>query len=118
MAKKILIVDDNLTLRENLSKLLIEKGYSLRSLDCNEAIWNIIKEEFFDLIILDLILPDKNASVILGGLKSVSPKTRIVIYSGYEEYEKSPYVRVADAFLCKSKGPEELLVTIEKFLSK
>ncbi|MCM8789483.1 MAG: response regulator [Candidatus Omnitrophica bacterium] len=115
MAKKILIVDDNTTLRENLSKLLTEKGYAVKTADCNEAIWNLIKDESFDLMILDIILPDKNTTVILGGLKTHSPQMRIIVYSGYEEYEESPYIRVADAFLCKSKGPEALLSLIEQF---
>jgi two-component system nitrogen regulation response regulator GlnG len=117
MAKKILIVDDNLALRQNLDELLTRKGYEVRATGENEEIWRIIKEETCDLMILDLILPDKNTSVILGGLKSACPKMRIVIYSGYEEYENSPYIRQADAFLSKSKGPEVLLSTIEKLLT-
>jgi len=118
MAKKILIVDDNVTLRENLKELLSKKGYEVKIADENEEIWEIIKENSFDLMILDLILPDKNTSVILGGLKCACPKMRIVIYSGYEEYESSPYIRQADAFLSKSKTPEVLLSTIEKLLAR
>ncbi len=116
MAKKILLVDDSVTIRENLSGILRQKGYEVKAAGRDEEIWALIKEESFDLMILDLIFPDKNASVILGGLKSASPKTRILIYSGYEEYETSPYVRIADAFLCKSKSTELLLSTIEKLL--
>lgn len=116
MAKKILLVDDNATLRKNLSELLIGKGYDVTTVGRDEEIWNIIKEDFFDLMILDLIFPDKNTSVILGGLKSACPKTKILIYSGYDEYEASAYVRIADAFLSKSKGPEILLETIKKII--
>jgi len=117
MAKKILIVDDNVTLRESLKELLNKKGYEVKIAVENEEIWKIIKENSFDLMILDLILPDKNTSVILGRLKCACPNMRIVIYSGYEEYEKSPYISQADAFLSKSKGPEVLLSTIEKLLA-
>lgn len=118
MAIKILIVDDNTTLRQSLRELLTRKGYEVEATGENERIWNIIKEKPFDLMILDLILPDKNTSVILGGLKSACPNMCIVIYSGYEEYENSPYIRQADAFLSKSKSPEILLSTIEKLLGK
>jgi len=118
MANKILIVDDNVTLRESLKELLNKKGYEVKIAGENEEIWRIIKENSFDLMILDLILPDKNTSVILGGLKCACPNMRVVIYSGYEEYEKSPYIRQADAFLSKSKSPEVLLLTIEKLLAK
>lgn len=118
MPKKILIVDDNATLRESLKELLEGKGYTVEKTGENAQIWSILKNNSFDLMILDLILPDKNTSVILGGLKCAYPDMRIVIYSGYEEYENSPYIRQADAFLSKSKTPEILLSTVEKLLSK
>lgn len=116
MAKKVLIVDDNLALCENLSDILDEKGYEVKSIGITEEIWDVIKKDSFDLMILDLIMPEKNTITILGGLKSMSPHTRILIYSGYDEYGSSPYIRMADAFLSKSKGTESLLLLIEKLL--
>ncbi|MFH1339214.1 MAG: response regulator [Candidatus Omnitrophota bacterium] len=116
MAKKILIVDDNLTLCKNLSKLLVDKGYEVESTGRSEDIWDILKTASFDLMVLDLIFPEKNITAVLGGIKSASPQMRIVIYTGYEEYENSPYIRLADAFLVKSKGPEPLLSIIEKLI--
>lgn len=118
MAKKVLIVDDNQALRENLSSILGEKGYDVTSIGAGESIWDAVEKDIFDLIILDLIMPEKNTISILGGLKSNSPHTRILIYSGYEEYEKSSYAHIADAFLCKSKGPETLLSLMDKLLAK
>lgn len=116
MAKKILIVDDNLELRESLSGILDEKGYAVTSIGATDTIWDMLKKEAFDLIILDLIMPEKNTITILGGLKSISPNSRIIIYSGYGEYETSSYTHIADAFLCKSKGPDSLLLLMEKLL--
>lgn len=117
MKKKILVVDDNQTLRENLKALLERAGYEVKSTGENEEIWSLLREEF-DLMILDLIFPDKNTSVILGGIKSCSPQMRVVIYSGYEEYKDSPYIRQADAFVGKSETTEALLATIKKFLGE
>lgn len=116
MAKKILVVDDNLKLRENLSDILGEKGYKVKSIGATDDIWEVIKEEAFDLMVLDLIMPEKNTITILGGLKSACPGTRIIIYSGYEEYGSSSYVRIADAFISKSKGPESLLAAMKNLL--
>lgn len=116
MAKKLLIVDDNLALCQSLCDVLGAKGYEVKSVGVTDDIWDTIKRDFFDLMILDLIMPDKNTITILGGLKSMCPNTRIVIYSGYEEYEKSPYIRIADAFLSKSKGLNPLLSVIEKLI--
>lgn len=118
MAKKILLVDDNITLRKSLQEILTNLGYEVTTAERDEEIWDILKECAFDLMILDLILPDKNTSVILGGLKCTCPKTRILIYSGYEEYESSPYIRIADEFLSKSKGPEILISTVERLIGK
>lgn len=67
-------------------------------------------------MVLDLIFPERNITAVLGGIKSASPQTRIAIYTGYEEYESSPYIRQADAFLVKSKGPEPLFSIIEKLI--
>ena len=57
---KILIIEDDATIVKNLSELLRQEGFAIDSaLNCKEA-ENKIETKQFDLVLLDVLLPDGN----------------------------------------------------------
>ena len=58
--KKILLVDDSATERHSLSKLLTERGYSVRTAEDGEDAMRRLGEDKPDLILMDVVMPGQN----------------------------------------------------------
>lgn len=111
---KIVIADDNADIRQTLKDLLIEKQYSTETVKNGYELLAYLKEKSPQLIILDLMMPEKDGIEILSAIKEMSPNTRIIIYTGFQKYKDSTYSHLVDKFLLKSESPEELLQAIEE----
>jgi len=57
MSQKILIVDDDILVLEALRELLTSSGYEVRVASRGEEALEILDKEYFDLLILDVIMP-------------------------------------------------------------
>jgi len=68
------------------------------------------------VIILDLMMPGKDGLSVISTIKEMSPYSRIVIYSGYKEYEDSVYSRAADNFVLKGGSIQDLVSAVEQCL--
>lgn len=111
---KILIADDNPNIRQTLTDILTEKGYSIETVKDGYELLAYIKERSPNIIILDLVMPTKSGTEVFTSIKNISPYTRIIIYTSFQKYEHSMYAEVADKWLLKSDNPEKLLETIEE----
>ncbi len=65
MAKNILVVDDEIGIRELLSDILNDEGYSVTTAENAAAARQCIAEESFDLILLDIWMPDTDGVTLL-----------------------------------------------------
>ncbi|NIQ96943.1 MAG: response regulator, partial [Desulfuromonadales bacterium] len=63
--EKILIVDDEAFIRENLERILVEDGYRPHSTESPEKAIAQVAEEEIDLVLLDLNLGDKSGLDVL-----------------------------------------------------
>lgn len=114
---KIMIADDNINVRQTLSDLLTEKGYLVETVKNGYELLAYLKEKSPHIIILDLMMPEKDGTEILSTIKGMSPYSKIIIYTGFQRYEHSAYARIADKFLLKTEDIEKLLQAIEEFAS-
>ncbi len=108
---KILIVDDNEVVR--LSHLR-----SLRSTRCTaEAVWNgrqaldAMEQEAFDVVLLDLRMPEMDGLDVLKAIKARWPEIEVVIITGYPSIESAKEaVRLgAYDYLAKPVGPDDVI---------
>jgi len=111
--RKVVIADDNADLCELIIDTLKESGHDAHAVKNGYELLAYLEENNPSVIILDLMMPDKDGLSIIDTVKQVSPYSRIVIYTGHQEYEDSVYARVADQFLVKGNSIETLLDTIE-----
>ena len=81
-SKKILIVDDHKGTRNTLSMILTQHGFDVTSSDSLKSAQNKIKNEVFNLAIIDVILPDGDGLDLIIPLKKSSEKLPIIIMSG------------------------------------
>ncbi|MFH1878309.1 MAG: response regulator [Candidatus Omnitrophota bacterium] len=112
---KVVIADDNEEMCDLVRDIFSEMGYGVDAVHNGYELLSYLKENTPAVIILDLMMPQKDGLSILGTLKQISPYSRIIIYTGYHEYEKSIYARTADKFLVKGRSIKELINAVEEF---
>lgn len=89
MTKKlnILVVDDDKDLVDSLADVLIDEGYSAsKAFDGKEAM-SKAGESFFDLILMDIKMPTMNGVETYKNIKKISPRTMVIMMTGYSVSE-------------------------------
>ncbi len=125
MAKrKILIVDDEPHLLELLKERLEHNDYEVLYLNCGKDAVKVTTEQQPDLVILDIMLPDKNGYDICYEIKHSDQTAAIpvIIFTAKEDWkgymnEMCTYVK-ADDFVAKPFEAEELLKKIRKLIKE
>lgn len=120
MNKKILIIDDDIDILDAIQLLLQDKGYEVKVSSKGEYAESLTKnkQELPDLIVLDIMLGEKDGRIICKKLKS-SPRTKhipIIMVSAYPTSEQSTLEANADTFIAKPFESEFLLKTIKNYL--
>ncbi len=113
-SRKVLIADDNRELCTLLTDILEGVGYDVDTVYDGYELLAYLENNTPMVIILDLMMPEKDGMSILSTIRQVSPYSRIVIYTGYQEYENSVYARTADRFLLKGGDIEKLIKAIDE----
>ncbi len=120
MDKKILIVDDDFSVRETLTDILESRGWSVEGVPTGREAVEKIEEKNFDCVILDLRLPDFTGFEIIERIKNRVNKSRIVVITGYatdqiivDALSKAEYF-----LLLKPVEPEQLISVVEKILEQ
>jgi len=83
----ILVVDDYFADRETLKTILEDRGYRVTTAETGAEALNRVKEEHFDIIFLDIRLPDVDGTQIFEQVKTVDPKVAVIMMTGYSEEE-------------------------------
>jgi len=89
MKKRILLVDDHSIVRTGLRNLIeLEKDLEVtgEAINGNEAL-ALVRSNTFDIIVMDVSMPDKNGVDTLHDLKHVAPDVPVLILSGYAEQQ-------------------------------
>jgi two-component system OmpR family response regulator len=116
--RRIVIADDNIELCDILKTILEGEGYRVDTVHDGFALISFLKiNQDVDVVILDLIMPERGGITIFDTVRSVSPASKLIIYTGYTSYRHSVFAREADAFLSKTDGPEKLLGTIKELIA-
>lgn len=120
MSKKILLVEDEPGLVMTLSDCLTDEGYVITTAQDGETGLRKAKEEAFDLLILDVMLPRKNGFDILRDLRQFGVKTpAIMLTARGQVIDKILGLKLgADDYLTKPFDMGELLARIEAILRR
>ena len=82
---KILVVDDNVALCKNFSDILELKGYAATKVYNGKDAIEIFKKNRYDLVILDVKLPDMSGIEVLKVLKGITCAVKIIIVTAFAE---------------------------------
>lgn len=112
--KNIVIADDNKEMCDLVNDIFTENGFKVDCVYNGYELLAYLENNSPSVIILDLMMPEKDGLSVLGSLKQLSPYSRIIIYTGYQEYENSVYARAVDRFLVKGRSIDELIDAVEE----
>ena len=110
----ILVVDDEAEIREGLELLLGSEGYGVTSVGtANEGLTKI-DEHPFDLVLLDVSLPDKNGIEVLREVHRRAPDLCIVLITAYGSIDmaRAAFKSGAQDFITKPWSNDELLAQV------
>jgi len=96
----ILVVDDSFTDRETLKTILEEKGYSVVTASSGAEALAMVKEKRFDIIFLDVRLPDIDGVEFFEQVKAIDPEVAVIMMTGYSEAELMQKVISHGAYTC------------------
>jgi len=85
--KKILVVDDERSMREFLEIMLQQDGHEVRCAETGVEAIELIGKDFFDLVITDIRMKPLDGLQVLRECKRLSPKTVVVMISAYASTE-------------------------------
>jgi two-component system, NarL family, invasion response regulator UvrY len=117
---RVLIADDHALFRAGLRQFLVQ---SLSAAEIGEAAsgnetLSCLQRSEWDLLILDINMPDRSGLDILRHVRSGHPGTRVLVLSGYPERQYALNVLRAGAsgYIAKDSAPDELLKAVRMVL--
>lgn len=117
--RKILVIDDEADICE-MTKLLLERaGHDVTCTTDSRAAARILKEQAFEVVITDMLMPDKDGLEVMADLRRHHPEVRIIASSGGGRVSSDSYLHIArksgaHALLSKPFTLKELLSCIEE----
>jgi DNA-binding NtrC family response regulator len=115
---RILIIEDDKRLREVLKKILSRDGFDVEiAVDGSGGITEV-KQDFFDIALIDLKMPGMDGIEVLKVIKKISPQTYVIIMTAYGTIDSAVEAVKGGAFdyITKPFRTQELLLVIKKAL--
>jgi DNA-binding NtrC family response regulator len=115
---KILIVDDELIMRESLGGWLERDGYEVSKVGSGEEALEVIEQTRFDILLVDIKMTGMSGIELLKQVKEKDPDAAIIMITAYGSISTSIEAMKlgANDYLLKPFDPNELGVIIEKIL--
>jgi CheY-like chemotaxis protein len=119
--ERILVIDDDVQVLNVLHNALVREGYEvLKASNGKEGI-KLYREDPFDLVITDLIMPEKEGIETIQELKNKFPEIKIIAISGGGRIGPEEYLPMAKMFgaqrtLAKPFGRNELVRAVKELL--
>jgi len=112
----VLVVDDEEVIRDVLSSLLAREGHRVREAATAAAALAAAEEEPFDVVLLDLMLPDRPGLEVLREIKRRDPAAVVVVVTAYSSIESAIAAMREGAFhyIPKPFQNEEVILTVRK----
>ena len=114
--EKIIVVEDDLIVRKSLEQQLRNRRYDVASASTIAAAQEFLTKDNFDLMIVDVRLPDGEGTDLLKQLQARPTKPLVVMISGFGTVDLAVECMSNGAFtfLTKPFSPEQLAVTLKK----
>ncbi len=118
--KNILIVDDDTDFRQSISKALRGSGYRTDEASSGKGAIEKAASDRFDIVLLDLMMPDMSGIDVLTELRRIRPKTKVIMITAFATINNAveSIKRGASDYISKPFKINELLTTIRRVLEE
>jgi DNA-binding NtrC family response regulator len=116
----ILIVDDEQEIRESLEQILGTEGYRVDSAATADEGMKKIEEGIFDLVLLDISLPDRHGLEVLRTIRRENPDIGVIMITAYDSSQMAFQASKegAESYITKPWDNDKLLLEIRNALDK
>ena len=116
----VLIIDDEAEIRESLQTLLEFEGYEVETAANGAQGLSKLGDRPFDLVLLDLALPDRNGLELLPELRAIDPQISVIMITAYGTVEDAVRAMQSGAanFLQKPWDNEKLLADVRSVVAR
>jgi DNA-binding response OmpR family regulator len=118
MKKRVLVADDDPSIRESLKKLLENNGYEVLLAEDGEAAVQRITDEKLDLLLLDLEMPKLDGWDVFEGVRSRCSLLPVIMITGLAAELETRLIPGLDALIEKPIEVPALLKQVEDLLSQ
>ena len=117
---RILIVDDEETIRWVLNRKLSKEGYDCEEADSAERALTKLKVSPSELVLLDINMPGRLGSELLGDIRASFPETAVIMASGITDTMVIAQCinDGAQDYICKPFSLDEVLLSVSRALEK
>jgi DNA-binding NtrC family response regulator len=117
---RILIVDDDESIRKVLAAVLEENGYMIDAAEDGKEAIEKTDKDFYNLALVDIRLPDIEGSKLIAMMKETTPRMRKIIITGFPSLQNAVEAlnKGADAYIIKPFDMDKVLQTIKDQLKK
>lgn len=114
---RILVVDDDIHILKLYKLELEEEGYDVVTAGNGSEAMERFEAEDFDLVTLDILMPDVDGITLLRKMKEKKPRMPIIMSTAYD-YRDDFAVWASEAYLVKSADLSEMKAKIKQLLEK
>jgi DNA-binding NtrC family response regulator len=116
----VLIIDDEAEIRESLQTLLEFEGYEVETAANGAQGLSKLGDRPFELVLLDLALPDRNGLELLPEIRAIDPKIAVIMITAYGTVEDAVRAMQSGAanFLQKPWDNEKLLADVRAVIAR
>jgi two-component system nitrogen regulation response regulator NtrX len=116
--EKILIIDDEAGIRSSLQGILEDEGYTVNSASSGEEGLRLLKNEYFDLALLDVWLPEMDGIQVMEEVNTFDEAPQVVMISGHGSIESAVKATKLGAydFLEKPLSLDKVVLTVKNAL--
>lgn len=118
MTGTILIVEDDVISRKNLSVLLSDEGYNVDEAGDGVQALEILARRPFDLVLSDIVMPRMDGLKLLQQLQAMAPQIPVVIMTSYVSDSLTSVPAGAAEFIRKPFVLDDLLFKVQRALDK
>src|SRR5579872_5609899 len=115
---KILIVDDELVVRDSLGKWFTSEGYAAQPVASGREALDAIREGDWEIALIDIKMPGMDGMELQGRLKEADPDLTVIVMTGYASVETAVQAlkRGAYDYITKPVDPDELSHLVQNAL--